>query len=119
MIPPRIIRSTSPMDTIAWTTGTAFGTTQGSCLPFTERLVSSIRETSTVFCALAMDDGGLKATRRSNGIPVDIPPRTPPELLVRVAILPSLISYWSLFSDPLDLDDWKPAPNSTPLTAGI
>src|SRR6266571_3791594 len=92
---------------------------QGSCLPCTERLASSIRDTSTVFCALAMDDGGLKATLRRRGMPVDIPPRTPPELFVRVVILPSLISYWSLFSDPLSLEDWKPAPNSTALTAGI
>src|SRR5437899_778644 len=119
MIPPRIIRSTSPIATIAWTTGTAFGTMQGSCRPLTERLASSIRDTSTVFCALAMEDGGLKATLRRSGMPVDIPPRTPPELLVRVVILPSLISYSSLFSDPLSLEDWKPAPNSTPLAAGI
>ena len=28
MTPPRIIRSTSPIATIAWTTGTAFGTAQ-------------------------------------------------------------------------------------------
>src|SRR2546426_9779210 len=103
MIPPRIIRSTSPMATIAWTTGTAFGTTQGSCLPCTERLVSSIRDTSTLFWAFAIEDGGLKATRRRRGLPDDIPPRTPPELFVNGVILPSLFSYLPLVSDPLRL----------------
>src|SRR5437764_14106720 len=116
MIPPRIIRSASPIATIAWTTGTALGTTQGSCLPLTETLASSIRDISTVFCAFAIDDGGLKATRRRRGIPVDIPPRTPPELLVSVMILLSLISYWSLFSDLRNLEHWQPAAHSMPFT---
>ena len=104
---------------MASTTGTALGTIQTSCLPFTARLTSAIFSTLTVSWPLAMEAVGLIATLTTTGMPLLMPPSMPPALLVAVTILPSLMVYRSLFSDPLFLAAEKPAPNSTPLTAGI
>lgn len=68
---------------IASTIGTARGTTQGSCRPFASRM-PSLPPKSTVFCACPIVAGGLKPTRKKIWAPFDIPPCTPPELLVLV-----------------------------------
>ena len=75
--------------------------------------------TSTLSWYCAIDDAGLNATRRTIGIPFEIPPNIPPELFVFVRIFPFLITYGSLFCDPNFSDPAKPEPNSTPFTAGI
>ncbi len=62
----------------ASTTTTALGTMHGSCLPSILMVVSSIFVRSTVRCSLAMDAVGLKATRNSMGMPLLMPPSTPP-----------------------------------------
>jgi hypothetical protein len=71
------------------TTGTARGTTVGSCRPGTTSFVSSIDNMSKVSCGAAIDDAGLNPTLNTTGMPVDKPPSIPPELLVFVTIFPS------------------------------
>ena len=70
-------------------------------------------------CFFNVDEGGLNAILNSIGIPLDMPPKIPPELLVLVVIFFLVTEYWSLFSEPGILVDSKPLPNSTPLTAGM
>ena len=53
-----------------------------------------------VFCREAMDGVGFTAARNIMGIPLLIPPRTPPAWLVAVLISLSFLSKESLFSDP-------------------
>src|SRR4030095_4383618 len=52
-------------------------------------------------------------------MPVDKPPKIPPELLVNVTTFPSSFINKSLFSKPVFFVPLKPEPNSTALTAGI
>jgi len=52
-------------------------------------------------------------------MPLEIPPKIPPELLVFVETFPPFITYASLFSDPNFSEPAKPEPNSIPFTAGI
>ena len=66
-----------------------------------------------------MDDAGLNATLNVIGIPFEIPPKIPPELLVLVKTFPFFITYASLFSEPNFSEPENPEPNSIPLTAGI
>ena len=101
------------------TTGGARGTTHGSCLPPTWSLIDFFFFMSTLFCILEMDDAGLNAILNVIGIPFEIPPKMPPELLVFVKIFPPFIRYASLFSEPNLSEPAKPEPNSIPLTAGI
>ena len=61
------------------TTGTARKTMQGSCLPGTEIFAFSMVRRSTVSCSFAMDGVGLKAARNTMGMPVEMPPRMPPQ----------------------------------------
>ena len=53
------------------------------------------------------------------GIPFVMPPRMPPQWFVSVMILPFSTVKASLSSLPRRLATPKPAPNSTPLTAGM
>jgi len=75
-------------DTNESTTGGALGTTQGSCLPLTCKIVGFFVLISTVNCFLDIDEAGLNATLIVIGIPVDKPPKIPPALLVFVTIFP-------------------------------
>jgi hypothetical protein len=43
---------------------------------------------------------GLKPTRNTNGIPVVIPPKIPPELFVSVTILPSFTAFKEITIKP-------------------
>lgn len=52
------------MDAIASTIGTALGNTHGSCLPPIDILVL-LKESSTLFCSLCIDEIGLKATLKT------------------------------------------------------
>ena len=61
----------------------------------------------------------MNAARKVSGIPVVIPPRIPPQRFVSVTILPFSTAKASLFPLPRRAVAAKPAPNSTPLTAGI
>ena len=83
------------------------------------KLVFSISLIFTVGWFLAIEGVGLIATLSIIGMPLLMPPRMPPELLVVVIILPFLRANGSLFSEPFLLAAEKPEPNSTPLTAGI
>ena len=74
---------------------------------------------STLFCILEIDDAGLNAILNVIGIPFEIPPKIPPELLVLVETFPPFITYASLFSEPNLSEPAKPEPNSIPFTAGI
>ena len=91
----------------------------GSCRPWITSVVFSIRERLTEFCWREMDGVGLNAARNTTGIPVEIPPRMPPQLFVSVTIRPSCTRNASLCSLPRSRAAAKPAPNSTPLTAGM
>ncbi len=119
MKPPCNERSARVRETKESTTGGALGTTQGSCRPFILKIVAFFDLMSTVTCFFAIEDAGLNATRITIGIPVESPPRIPPALFVFVTILPFLIMYRSLFSEPKLLDPLKPDPNSIQLTDGI
>ena len=66
-----------------------------------------------------MDGVGLNAARNTTGIPFEIPPRIPPQWFVFVTIFPFSTQNGSLFSLPRSRAAAKPAPNSTPLTAGM
>ena len=70
------------------TTGGARGTTHGSCLPPTWSLIDFFFFMSTLFCILEIDDAGLNAILIVIGIPFEIPPKIPPELLVFVETFP-------------------------------
>ena len=61
---------------------------------------------------------GLTAQRSTIGWPEEIPPSMPPWRLPRVATRPARISNGSLFSLPRARATPKPAPYSTPSTAG-
>ena len=52
-------------------------------------------------------------------MPLVIPPKMPPAWLVSVTSFPSFTVKGSLFSEPRMVATPKPAPNSTPFTAGI
>ena len=60
---------------------------------------------------------GFTATRTTSWLPLVMPPLIPPSLFVAVAPSPLIIR--SLFSEPRRRATSNPAPNSTPLTAGI
>ena len=66
-----------------------------------------------------MDGVGLKAARNVMGMPVEMPPSIPPQRFVRVTTRPFSTAKASLFSLPRRRAAAKPAPNSTPLTAGM
>ena len=74
------------------TIGGARGTTQGSCLPVTLKIVAFFDLISIVFCFFEIEEAGLKATRKTIGIPFESPPKIPPALFVLVMIFPFLIS---------------------------
>ena len=92
---------------------------QGSCRPWMTSFVSSIRDRLTESCSREMDGVGLNAVRNTTGIPFEIPPRIPPQWFVFVTIFPFSTQNGSLFSLPRSRAAAKPAPNSTPLTAGM
>jgi len=76
----------------ASTTGTARGTMQGSWRPSTVKVLSSIEEMLMVCCSLAMDGVGFMPTRKTMGIPVEMPPKIPPALFVTVrTVLRSMV----------------------------
>ena len=58
---------------IASTTGTALGSTHGSCRPRAFKVVF-FPETSTVSCSRSRVATGLKATRKQMSCPLDMPP---------------------------------------------
>ena len=66
-----------------------------------------------------MDGVGLNAARNTTGMPVEMPPKIPPQLFVSVTMCPFCTRNGSLFSLPRSRAAAKPAPNSTPLTAGM
>ena len=66
-----------------------------------------------------MEGVGLKAARKHRGIPSVIPPRRPPQRFPSVTIRPSRSRKGSLFSLPRSRAAPKPAPKSTPFTAGM
>ena len=72
---------------MASTMGAARGRTQGSWRPPAAR-VTSFPPESTVRCGRRIVEGGLKATRKTIGIPVEMPPSTPPARFVSVATRP-------------------------------
>ena len=76
-------------------------------------------ERSTLFCVFAIEGVGLKAARKTSGIPSVTPPSSPPQLFVAVSTRPFLNTKASLFPLPRRRAAAKPAPNSAPLTAGI
>ena len=80
--------SAKVMATAASIAGTAFGTTQGSCLPLTLMAASSIEERLTVFCSFAIEGVGLIATRIITVMPLDKPPNIPPAFSEEVKTLP-------------------------------
>ena len=100
-------------------TTTARGRMQTSCLPLTAKSAFSSVFMLTVLWFRAIEAIGLTATRKTTGMPLLIPPSMPPALLVSVDIRPSVTIKGSLFSEPLLAAAENPAPNSTPLTAGI
>src|SRR5690606_16762840 len=106
--------STSTSAVIDSTSGTARGSTQGSCLPRASRMRLRPR-TSTVSCGLRIVAVGLNATRKRSGSPFVIPPWTPPERLVRVPIRPRFLMNGSLCVDPVMRVPANPDPISNPL----
>ena len=97
---------------------------QASCLPATSRVVILPVARFSVCWALAILDVGLKATLNTRGLPLVIPPLTPPAPFFAVtARQPASASAGaqkgSLCSEPLILAAAKPSPNSMPRTAGI
>ena len=81
-------RSVSARAAMDSTTTTARGTMMGSWRPWMEISISS-PDWFTVCWGAAMDGVGLKAARKIRSDPSLIPPRTPPEWLVRLAGVPS------------------------------
>ena len=69
-------------------TGTARGRMQGSWRPVTERTASSPVDRSTVSWGLEMEGVGRMVTWNSTGMPLVMPPLTPPERLVRALTCP-------------------------------
>src|SRR5208283_633084 len=116
--PPRRPRSARAIAVTASRTTTARGTMQGSCRPATLRVAGERSARFTVRCALAMDDVGLTATRKTTGMPVERPPRIPPALLVSVRTFPWTQTNGSLCSLPFMRAARNPAPNSIAFTAG-
>ena len=103
---------------MASTMGTALGSTQGSWRPFAASVVASPLAL-IVCCSLRIVAVGLKATRSTIGSPLLIPPWIPPELLVAVCRLPSLVGRnASLCWLPSRVVPAKPEPISNPLVAG-
>src|SRR6266568_3075467 len=94
MNPPTSMRSRTVIAAAFSTTGTARGTMQGSWRPVT-------------------------TTRNVTGMPSVIPPRIPPAWFVAVTTRPASTMNGSLCSLPRIAAARNPAPNSTPLTAGI
>ena len=84
MRPLMIIWSASTSEIMASTTGTARGTTDGSCLPLISMTASSFLRKLTVCCGRETDGVGLTASRQTMGMPVLMPPSMPPEWFVRV-----------------------------------
>ena len=64
--------------------------------------LSSIVVMSTVSCGLEIVGVGLTATRITRSSPLLMPPRNPPQLLVRKRTLPSSRNGWSFHSLPSD-----------------
>src|SRR3989454_3013971 len=117
--PPANMRSRNAIATAFSTTGTARGTMQGSCRPVTTISVGIIVARSTDRCGFAMDAVGLTATRNVTGMPFVMPPRIPPAWFVSVTTRPASTANGSLCSLPRMDAARKPAPKSTPFTAGI
>ncbi len=115
----RSIWSAKTNAAIASTIGTALGTTHGSCRPFAFNKHCSPSNLQ-VTCVLPMVAGGLKATRKTTGSPLLMPPWMPPLLFVIVAsfLLPEDASLMnkSLCSDPLIFVPSNPLPISNPET---
>ena len=89
------------------------------CATWMTSFVSSIRDRLTESCSREMDGVGLNAARNTTGMPVEMPPKIPPQLFVSVTMCPFCTRNGSLFSLPRSRAAAKPAPNSTPLTAGM
>ena len=99
-------------------TTTARGTMQGSCRPAISKTAFSRLATSTVRCARAMDGVGLIAARKITGIPLVMPPVTPPLwLLSQVTPSPSM-RIASFASLPRISASAMPSPNAIAFTAG-
>src|SRR5918994_8018238 len=98
--PCLIAWSARTKETTASTTGGALGTTHGSCRPGTFNLACVPFERSRVSCVCAIEDGGLNPILITKGIPVESPPRIPPELFVLVTTDSFSKMYVSLFSEP-------------------
>ena len=81
----KFITATAAADSM---TGTALGTMHGSWRPFIESVVSQPFCRSTVFCSIEIEGVGFTAARKTIGIPLVMPPRAPPWLLVRVRTAP-------------------------------
>ena len=106
------------MATAASMTGAARVTMQGSCLPLMTS-GSTLRSTRfRVICSLEIDAVGLMAARTMMGMPLVMPPKIPPLLLVSVLTVSPSRYMRSLASEPRMAAIEKPAPNSTPFTAG-
>src|SRR6266704_841715 len=115
MNPPTSMRSRTVIAAAFSTTGTA----RGSWRPVTTTFVGCIVSRSTDRCGLAIDAVGLTTTRNVTGMPSVIPPRIPPAWFVAVTTRPDSTTNGSLCSLPRIAAARNPAPNSTPLTAGI
>ncbi len=102
----------------ASTTGTALTAMQGSWRPFMAIVVSVMVGRWTVLCSLPIDGVGLKqlsAQWASRGDTAQYPAA----VVGLCHNTPVRMTKGSLFSEPRSFDDSKPAPNSSPLTAGI
>ena len=91
----------------------------GSCLPLISIFSFSIFSKLIEFWHFEIDGVGLTAIFETIGIPLLMPPIIPPELLVLVSILPSLISNSSFICDAVWFTTSNPRPISTPFTAPI
>ena len=103
---------------MASATGAARMPTQGSWRPLVEISASSPAAV-TVFMGTDTELVGLTAKRATMSWPVEMPPSTPPELLERNVTSPFRMRISSAFSGPSRRAAAKPAPTSTPLTAGM
>ena len=74
---------------------------------------------STLLCSRAMLGVGFIARRSTSGIPVVIPPKSPPAWLLSVCRVPSDKINGSFCSLPRCIAPAKPSPNSTPFTPGM
>ena len=92
---------------------------QGSCRPPTERLTDCIVFRSMLRCAAAILGVGFIASRTTSGIPVVMPPSTPPAWFVSVRMRPSRRINASFCPLPRSAAPAKPSPNSTPFTPGM